>query len=122
MMLIAIPSDRVGAQIDEDLAVETPLCYGVVSVAGIERTSKARALRAAEDAWTSRVRHDHGERYQDLNYAEGVKRACVPSTPVSPTALIKKAYFRCTVSAKPCQVPAAPTKIERRYEEDEAGK
>jgi hypothetical protein len=108
LMLIAIVSDRVGAQIDEDLGVETPRCYGVVSVTGIERTSRAQALKEAYDAWMGRVRHDYGERYHDINYAEGPTEGCSVSTPVSPAVIVKKVYFRCTFSAKPCQVPAVP--------------
>jgi hypothetical protein len=123
LVLIAVVSDPVGAQIDEDLAVETPRCYDVVSATGTEQPSKARARKAAYDAWMGRVRNDYGERYQDLTFAEDPRQVCGVSTPVSPALIIKKLYFRCTVSAKPCQVPATPlAKIELRYEEEQTGK
>jgi hypothetical protein len=91
-------------------------------VVGIERTSKAQARRAADDAWMGAVRYDHGERFQDLNHAKDVRHNCDPSTPVSPAVLIKKVYFRCVVEATPCRGPTGTSeeRYERRYEEDDS--
>lgn len=90
-------------------------------VVGVEKTSRAQARRAADDAWMGAVRYDHGERFQDLNHAKDVRHNCDPSTPVSPAVLIKKTYFRCVVEATPCRGPTGTSeeRYERRYEEDE---
>src|SRR5262245_21151508 len=91
-------------------------------VVGVEKTSRAQARRAADDAWMGAVRYDHGERFQDLNHAKDVRHNCDPSTPVSPALLIKKVYFRCVVEATPCRGPTGSSeeRYERRYEEDES--
>ena len=62
------------------------------------------------------VRYDHGERYQDLNYAKDVRHNCGPS---STTTILKRVFFRCVVEATPCRAPLGDTvRVERKYEDD----
>ena len=89
-------------------------CHARRRVVGEERSSRARAERAADNAWMGSVRYDHGERYQDLNYAKDVRHNCGPS---STTALLKVPYFRCSIEATPCRAPLGDTiRVERKYE------
>jgi hypothetical protein len=91
------------------------ICHTRRRVVGEERSSKEKALKAAESAWMGAVRYDFGERYQDLNHAKDVRNNCDPS---SVTRLVKTPYFRCAVEATPCRAPNGSTdvRVERRYE------
>jgi len=93
-------------------------CHPRRRVVGEERTSKAKALRAADDAWMGAVRYDFGERYQDLNHAKDVRHNCDPS---STSSILKRVHFRCVVEATPCRAKtgAVEERVERRYEEDD---
>jgi hypothetical protein len=105
----------------EQAASDAPRCYGVIAAVGGQATSKGAARRAAEDTWMDRIMFDFGERYVDLSFAEDVKEACGPSTPVSPALIIKKVYFRCKIWARPCRPPdGVMAKIKQRYEEEDA--
>jgi hypothetical protein len=101
-----------GERIDHGL-----FCHARRRVIGEERPSKAKAERAADNAWMGAVRYDHGERYQDLNHAKDVQHNCDPS---STTTILKRVYFRCVVEATPCRAPAGSSgeRVERRYEEE----
>lgn len=93
-------------------------CHPRRRVVGEERTSKAKAQKAADDAWMGAVRYDFGERYQDLNHAKDVRHNCDPS---STSSILKRVHFRCVIEATPCRAPtgAVEERIERRYEEEE---
>jgi hypothetical protein len=101
-----------GERIDHGL-----ICHARRRVVGEERPSRAKAQRAADNAWMGSVRYDHGERYQDLNHAKDVRHNCDPS---STTTILKRVYFRCVVEATPCRAPtgASGERVERRYEEE----
>jgi hypothetical protein len=103
---------------DRDDVDHGAFCHHRRRVVGEERTSKAKARRAADDAWMGAVRYDHGERFQDLNHAKDVRHNCDPS---STTAILKRTYFRCVVEATPCRGPTGSSdeRYERRYEEEE---
>jgi hypothetical protein len=91
-------------------------CHARRRVIGEEKSSRARAQRAADNAWMGSVRYDHGERYQDMNYAKDVRHNCGPS---STTTILKRTFFRCSVEATPCRAPLGETtRVERKYEED----
>jgi hypothetical protein len=94
------------------------VCHPRRRVVGEERTSKAKALKAADDAWMGAVRYDFGERYQDLNHAKDVRHNCDPS---STSSILKRVHFRCVIEATPCRAPTGTVeeRIERRYEEEE---
>jgi hypothetical protein len=94
-------------------------CHSRRRVVGEERPSKARARRAADDAWMGAVRYDHGERFQDLNHAKDVRHNCDPS---STSSVLKRVHFRCVVEATPCRAPTGATedKVERRYVDDDS--
>jgi hypothetical protein len=91
-------------------------CHARRRVVGEEKSSRARAQRAADNAWMGSIRYDHGERYQDLNYAKDVRHNCGPS---STTTILKRVFFRCSIEATPCRAPLGETtRIERKYEDD----
>lgn len=91
-------------------------CHARRRVVGEEKSSRAKAQRAADNAWMGSVRYDHGERFQDLNNAKDVRHNCDPS---STTTILKRVFFRCVVEATPCRGPAGTTeRVERRYEEE----
>jgi hypothetical protein len=92
-------------------------CHSRRRVVGEERSSKAKALRAADDAWMGAVRYDHGERYQDLNHARDVRHNCDPS---STSSILKRVHFRCVVEATPCRAPTGSieTNVKRQYDEE----
>jgi hypothetical protein len=108
------------AQSDEErVGSGAPRCYGIVAAVGELAASRLRARRRAEDIWMDRIRFDFGERYVDLNNAEGVSHVCAVAIPMSASIVIKKAYFRCKIWARPCRPPdGVMAKIERRYEEE----
>lgn len=93
-------------------------CHSRRRVVGDERPSKAKARRAADDAWMGAVRYDHGERFQDLNHAKDVRHNCDPS---STSSILKRVHFRCVVEATPCRAPAGASeeKVERRYDDED---
>jgi hypothetical protein len=93
------------------------VCHARRRVVGEERPSRAKAQRAADNAWMGSVRYDHGERYQDLNHAKDVRHNCDPS---STTTILKRVFFRCVIEATPCRAPvgASGERVERRYEEE----
>jgi len=93
-------------------------CHSRRRVVGEERTSKAKALRAADDAWMGAVRYDHGERFQDINHARDVRHNCDPS---STSSILKRVHFRCVIEATPCRAPTGnvEARVERRYEEED---
>lgn len=101
-----------GERIDHGL-----LCHARRRVVGEERNTKAKAQRAADNAWMGAVRYDHGERYQDLNNARDVRHNCDPS---STTSILKRVFFRCVIEATPCRgaLGGATERVERRYEEE----
>jgi hypothetical protein len=123
-LLLILCSVRTDAQIDEDLGAEQPACLDAVVAAGPERRSLARARYSADDMWMGRVRFDYGERYVDINNAKDKSYLCVASTPVSPAVIIKRVYFRCMTTARPCQAPS--TSLEKvpptLYEETASSK
>lgn len=92
-------------------------CQARRRVVGEERATRAKAQRAADNAWMGSVRYDHGERFQDLNHAKDVRHNCDPS---STTTILKRVFFRCVVEATPCRAPtgASGERVERRYEEE----
>jgi hypothetical protein len=92
-------------------------CQARRRVVGEERPSRAKAQRAADNAWMGSVRYDHGERYQDLNHAKDVRHNCDPS---STTTILKRVFFRCVIEATPCRAPlgSGSERVERRYEEE----
>ncbi len=91
-------------------------CHARRRVIGEEKSSRARAQRAADNAWMGSVRYDHGERFQDLNYAKDVRHNCGPS---STTTILKRTFFRCSIEATPCRAPLGDTtRVERKYEDD----
>jgi hypothetical protein len=91
-------------------------CHARRRVVGEEKSSRARAQRAADNAWMGSVRYDHGERYQDLNYGKDVRHNCGPS---STTTILKRTFFRCSIEATPCRAPVGDTtRVERKYEDD----
>ena len=92
------------------------LCHARRRVVGEEKSSRPKAERAADNAWMGSVRYDHGERYQDLNFAKDVRHNCGPS---STTTILKRVFFRCVVEATPCRAPLGDTqRVERKYEDD----
>lgn len=101
-----------GERIDHGL-----FCQARRRVVGEERPTRAKAQRAADNAWMGSVRYDHGERYQDLNHAKDVRHNCDPS---STTTILKRVFFRCVVEATPCraELGASGERVERRYEEE----
>ena len=101
-----------GERIDHGLA-----CHARRRVVGEERPSRAKAQRAADNAWMGAVRYDHGERYQDINNAKDIRHNCDPS---STTTVLKRVYFRCVLEATPCRgaTGASAERVERRYEEE----
>lgn len=88
-------------------------CHTRRRVVGDEKTTKARALRAAERAWMGAVRYDHGERFQDLNNAKDIRRNCDPSS-------VRDQSVRCVVEATPCRAPIGSTdvRLEARAEDN----
>jgi hypothetical protein len=93
-----------------------PVCHARRRVVGEERSSRADAQRAAENAWMGSVRYDHGERYQDINQAKDLRHNCDPS---SVSAVLKTPHFRCAVEATPCRGQVGSMeRVERRYEEE----
>jgi hypothetical protein len=105
LLLITIASAQSSAQIDEDLGVEQPVCHDTVIATGGELTSKERARRSADDGWMNSVRFDYGERYVDMTYAKDVRHLCMVSS-LGVGFILKKTYFRCIVTAMPCQAPS----------------
>ena len=101
-----------GERIDHGLA-----CHARRRVVGEERPSRAKAQRAADNAWMGAVRYDHGERYQDINNAKDIRHNCDPS---STTTILKRVFFRCVLEATPCRgaTGASGERVERRYEEE----
>jgi hypothetical protein len=101
-----------GERIDHGLA-----CHARRRVIGEERPSRAKAQRAADNAWMGAVRYDHGERYQDINHAKDIRHNCDPS---STTTILKRVFFRCVLEATPCRAAtgASGERVERRYEEE----
>lgn len=101
-----------GERIDHGLA-----CHARRRVVGEERPSRAKAQRAADNAWMGAVRYDHGERYQDINNAKDIRHNCDPS---STTTILKRVFFRCVLEATPCRAAtgASGDRVERRYEEE----
>jgi hypothetical protein len=94
-------------------------CHARRRVVGEEKSSRAKAERAADNAWMGSVRFDHGERYQDLNHAKDVRHNCGPS---STTSILKRVFFRCVIEATPCRAPLGETtRVERKYEDDKGG-
>ena len=81
---------------------QTPRCYGIVAAVGYERSTIEKATRDAWDAWVDRVRFDYGALYTHFEQAEDRHSACTMS---STTAILKQAFFRCKISAKPCRHP-----------------
>jgi hypothetical protein len=99
------------------------ICHARRRVVGEERPSTKEAERAAENAWMSSVRYDHGERYQDINKAKEVRVNCDPSSTVRPglgAKFFTRPFFRCVVEATPCrgQLGDSEGRVERRYEEE----
>ena len=91
-------------------------CHSRRRVIGEEKSSRARAQRAADNAWMGSVRYDHGERFQDMNHAKDVRHNCGPS---STTTILKRTFFRCSVEATPCRAPLGDTsRVDRKYEDD----
>jgi len=90
-------SDREGADCREPLARE-----------GTEHAEESNAKRSAMEAWAEAVRWLHGERYQQLNIARGVRMVCGQSSTAegvinrveASVGLIK---HRCQIIAQPCK-------------------
>lgn len=89
-------------------------CHSRRRVVGDERTTKGRALKAAERAWMGAIRYDHGERYQDLDNAKDVLRNCDPSS-------VRDQSVRCVIEATPCLAPRGSTsvRLKGRYNDDD---
>jgi hypothetical protein len=76
------------------------VCHPKRRVIGEEQPTTEQAQLSAEQTWMGSVRHDFGERYQNLAMAKDVRYTCAPS---SPKAGLKRAMYRCATEAVPCR-------------------
>jgi hypothetical protein len=81
-------------------AAPSLVCHAKRRVVGEEQPTTEQAQLSAEQAWMGSVRHDYGERYQNLAMARHVRYTCAPS---SHSSGLKQAMYRCATEAVPCR-------------------
>jgi opacity protein-like surface antigen len=95
---LAAPADAQSKKKKATPAAATD-CKAVISTTGSQRITQNGARSSVQAAWRTEVRAQHGEQYQELQYARDVSYRCSRAT---------AGLTRCSISAQPCRVPTQP--------------
>lgn len=71
-------------------------CKAAISASGSQRITQNGARSSVQASWRTEVRAQHGEQYQELEYAKDVTYRCSRAT---------AGLTRCSITAQPCRVP-----------------
>ena len=111
---------RESERVDRYERDEREACKDRKRVVGTEHATVEGALAAAKRAWASMVRWDHGEKYMNIDIANGYSQRCERSSTNETTAgrvaesIAGAFYSRCEVVASPCVARRVQPENDRR--------